>query len=157
MYKVTGQSTAYLRIKIFCMVQMLLSTGWLGVRIRLSNNMWMLQQFPPLCEKANTVAVSGEALLSQYPYCCIPNALCAVSLITERVGCNSCYSFIQTFCAVMLSAYISLSFCRLPLQLFLSDLFITWMLVYERWLAAQSGKLYLPRKGCTIERFKFFI
>lgn len=124
--------------------------------------MWMSQQFPLLCEKPNTVAVSGKALLSQYPYCCIPNALCAVSLITECVGCNSCYSFIQTFCAVKLSAYISLSFCRPPLQLFLSDLFITWMLVFMKddWLQDQGnyishGKDALLNNPCCVFNYSY--
>lgn len=68
---------------------------------------------PLLCEKPSVMAVSGEALLSQRPYCSFPNALCAISPITECVGCNSYCSFIQTFfCVVKLSVEISLGFCR---------------------------------------------
>lgn len=38
----------------------------------------------------------------------------------------------RLFCAVKLSTYISLSFCRPPLQLFLNDLFTAWMLVFTK-------------------------
>lgn len=48
-----------------------------------------------------------------------PNALCAISLITECVGCYSCYSFIQTF--FVLSSYqrkLASAFVGLPYNYF---------------------------------------
>lgn len=102
----------------FCMAETAPLDGWAG-ELKGSNNMGMSQQFALPCEKPNTVAVSGRALLSQYPYCCIPNALCAVSLITECVGCNSCYSFYSDFS--VLSSYqrtLAAAFVGLPCNYF---------------------------------------
>lgn len=156
MYKVIGQSTAYLS-NILCTVEMLPLYGWVG-ELEGATICECRSSFLLLCEKPNTVAVSGKALLSQYPYCCIPNALCAVSLITECGGCNSCYSFIQTFlCCQVIGAHY-------PQLLYASPAIISkWpfhnlnVSFYERWLAAGSWKLYLPREGCTLEQFKLYI
>ena len=70
------------------------------------------------CEEAERSSYQWDSFAIALPTLLFPNALWAISLITEYIGCNSCYSFIHLF---MLSSYqciLASAFQGLPYNYF---------------------------------------